>query len=250
MSAPAPASTSPTVIRSHSTSSRPSRGASSDLPHRTRSVAVRSSNSSQPPPQSHYSHSKTPSYDHRPPLNHSALDSVARRDFEASTAARMPSRREPSSERSQERPSTASRTESTRRHQRHSSTQGHQRESTDMAGTVVADRAADSSHSATGNHGPVQPRRRTTITTPTGQWALGKTIGAGSMGKVKLAKNMETGEQVTTSSVHGCQWECYLDTDLPVAGCRQDRPKALDRGASQQPRNRASRSFKGDSDRS
>jgi len=25
---------------------------------------------------------------------------------------------------------------------------------------------------------------------------LGKTIGAGSMGKVKLAKNMETGEQV------------------------------------------------------
>ena len=40
------------------------------------------------------------------------------------------------------------------------------------------------------------PRRRTTITTPTGQWALGKTIGAGSMGKVKLAKNTETGEQV------------------------------------------------------
>lgn len=35
------------------------------------------------------------------------------------------------------------------------------------------------------------------ITTPSGQWALGKTIGAGSMGKVKLAKNMETGEQVS-----------------------------------------------------
>lgn len=41
-----------------------------------------------------------------------------------------------------------------------------------------------------------QPKRRTTITTPSGQWALGKTIGAGSMGKVKLAKNVETGEQV------------------------------------------------------
>lgn len=40
-------------------------------------------------------------------------------------------------------------------------------------------------------------KRRTTITAPaTGQWALGKTIGAGSMGKVKLAKNVETGEQV------------------------------------------------------
>lgn len=42
----------------------------------------------------------------------------------------------------------------------------------------------------------IQPRRRTTITTPTGTWALGKTIGAGSMGKVKIAKNIETGEQV------------------------------------------------------
>ncbi|KAJ5578038.1 uncharacterized protein N7459_007002 [Penicillium hispanicum] len=203
MSAPAPASTSPTVVRSHSTSSRPSRTAASDLPHRTRSVAVRSSNSSQPPPQPHYSHSKTPSYDRRPPSNHAALDSVARRDFEASNAARMPSRREPSSERSRERPSTA-RTESNRRHQRNPSSQGHPRESIDAVGTVAADRTADSAH-ATGTHGSTiasaQPRRRTTITTPTGQWALGKTIGAGSMGKVKLAKHLETGEQVAVKIV-------------------------------------------------
>jgi serine/threonine protein kinase len=47
----------------------------------------------------------------------------------------------------------------------------------------------------------VQPKRRTTITTPSGQWALGKTIGAGSMGKVKLAKNMETSEQVAVKIV-------------------------------------------------
>lgn len=46
-----------------------------------------------------------------------------------------------------------------------------------------------------------QPRRRTTITTPTGHWALGKTIGAGSMGKVKIAKNMETGEQVSCGTL-------------------------------------------------
>lgn len=202
MSAPAPASTSPTVVRSHSTSSRPPRPAQTDLPHRTRSVAVRSSNSSQPPPQNQYSHAKTPSHDRRPPSNYAALDSVARRDFEASNAARMPSRRDPSSERSQERPSTATRTESTRRHQRNPSTQSHQRERSDIVGTAAPDHAADSSQHATGTHGTptaaVQPRRRTTITTPTGQWALGKTIGAGSMGKVKLAKNMETGEQVNT----------------------------------------------------
>jgi hypothetical protein len=46
-----------------------------------------------------------------------------------------------------------------------------------------------------------QPKRRTTVTAPyTGTWALGKTIGAGSMGKVKLAKHNETGEQVCAAS--------------------------------------------------
>lgn len=196
MSAPAPASTSPTVVRSQSTSTRPSRGPPSDLPHRTRSVAVRSSNSSQPPPQS-YSHSKTPSHDRRPPSNYVAPESVARRDFEASNAARLPSRRDPSSERSQERPSTATRTESARRHSRNPSSSARPRESIDMAGTPAQDSATDASQNATAPTASAQPRRRTTITTPKGQWALGKTIGAGSMGKVKLAKNMETGEQVS-----------------------------------------------------
>jgi len=197
MSAPANSST---VVRSHSTSSRPSRAAQSDLPHRTRSVAVRSSNSSQPPPPSHYSHSKTSSHDRRPPSNHAALDNIARRDYEQSNVARMPSRREPSSERSQERPSTATRTDSTRRHSRNPSTQGRRRESMETATAAAPDRGAEASQHATATSGaqvPTQPRRRTTITTPTGQWALGKTIGAGSMGKVKLAKNMETGEQVS-----------------------------------------------------
>lgn len=39
-------------------------------------------------------------------------------------------------------------------------------------------------------------RRRTSITTQTGTWQLGKTIGQGSMGKVKVARNAETGETV------------------------------------------------------
>lgn len=49
----------------------------------------------------------------------------------------------------------------------------------------------------------MQPaKRRTTITAPaTGTWALGKTIGAGSMGKVKLAKHNETGEQVCAAQL-------------------------------------------------
>ena len=44
-------------------------------------------------------------------------------------------------------------------------------------------------------------KRRTTIGAVTGDWSLGKTIGAGSMGKVKLAKNIETGEQVAIKIV-------------------------------------------------
>ncbi|CAG8227252.1 unnamed protein product [Penicillium salamii] len=194
MSAPA---TKAPVVRSHSTSSRPSR-ATSELPHRTRSVAVRPSTTTQPPP-SHSSHSKT-SHDRRPPSNHAQLESVARRDLEASNVARVPSRREASSDRSQERPSTA-RTESTRRHQRNPSTGARQRDSVDM---TPSSNVPETSQNATGSNAAAAtaaPRRRTTITTPTGQWALGKTIGAGSMGKVKLAKNTETGEQVAIKIV-------------------------------------------------
>jgi len=54
------------------------------------------------------------------------------------------------------------------------------------------------------NRAPNQPpnlRRRTTIDATTGHWELGKTIGAGSMGKVKLARNKETGEQVAVKIV-------------------------------------------------
>lgn len=48
----------------------------------------------------------------------------------------------------------------------------------------------------------IPAKRRTTITAPnTGTWALGKTIGAGSMGKVKLAKQQDTGEQAAVKIV-------------------------------------------------
>lgn len=46
-------------------------------------------------------------------------------------------------------------------------------------------------------HSGRQGRSRTVIPAQTGHWMLGKTIGAGSMGKVKLAKRAEGGEEVT-----------------------------------------------------
>ncbi|RHZ44988.1 putative serine/threonine protein kinase Kin1 [Aspergillus thermomutatus] len=213
MSTSIPASASPTVIRSHSTSSRPHghRPPASDLPHRTRSVAVRPSTASQSyqSHQSNHSYSKSQSHDRRPPSNQAVFDTIARRDFEGSRGTHSTSsHRDHSKEQSRERPSSAHRTDSSpNKHQRNLSVQGHQRDSIDMAsaGPVVAEPVSAPPQAASGSHlhpsASVQPKRRTTITTPSGQWALGKTIGAGSMGKVKLAKNMETGEQVAVKIV-------------------------------------------------
>ncbi|KAL1862175.1 Serine/threonine-protein kinase [Paecilomyces lecythidis] len=201
MSTAASSPLTPAVVRSHSTSSRSHShhhpGPSSDLPHRTRSVAAR------PPPSysnsHHRSNSRSGSYDRRSVANPAALDNVARRDFETSNVARPPSsRRDPSRDRSQDRSSTAYRNGS---YHRNSSRQSYPRNSVDMAaaGPVAMEAAPPSAPPVPAN--AAQPRRRTTITTPTGHWALGKTIGAGSMGKVKIAKNMETGEQVAIKIV-------------------------------------------------
>lgn len=57
-------------------------------------------------------------------------------------------------------------------------------------------------HAYANHQPPPTPKRRTTITAPhTGTWALGKTVGAGSMGKVKLAKHQESGEHVAVKIV-------------------------------------------------
>jgi hypothetical protein len=53
---------------------------------------------------------------------------------------------------------------------------------------------ADAPHHAAASS--KQTRSRTTIPTQSGKWILGKTIGAGSMGKVKLARKEDGSEQV------------------------------------------------------
>ncbi|THC88460.1 hypothetical protein EYZ11_012093 [Aspergillus tanneri] len=73
------------------------------------------------------------------------------------------------------------------------------------AAPVVTEAAAPPPQAAPGSRlhpmNSVQSKRRTMITTPSGQWTLGKTLGAGSMGKVKVGKNVETGEQVAVKIV-------------------------------------------------
>ncbi|KAF2856190.1 serine/threonine protein kinase-like protein Kin1 [Plenodomus tracheiphilus IPT5] len=150
----------PTVARSSSTSRR-----SVDRPQRAQSTTARPSGHAQTRHQQ------------------SALNNVARRDYEQSNVAQDPHAR-----RSEE----PARNDASRR--------GHSRYASDASTTS----AMPSNGVAADGRGqvPANTKRRTTITAPsTGTWALGKTIGAGSMGKVKLAKHQETGEQVAVKIV-------------------------------------------------
>ncbi|KAB5566625.1 CAMK/CAMKL/KIN1 protein kinase [Coniochaeta sp. 2T2.1] len=102
---------------------------------------------------------------------------------------------------SKDRPPSASRTDQASQPQRRNSQRSTNSRNPDMAtsannaGPAPAPHTGPDARSAaagTQKHG----RTRTTIPTQSGKWILGKTIGAGSMGKVKLAKKEDSNEQV------------------------------------------------------
>jgi hypothetical protein len=151
---------SPSVVRNPSARRAPPQASPSDRPHRSQSSAARPSNSRHP----------------------QGLNNVAAHDWEQSNVANNHVRRSESKDRAAPTPT---RTESSRR--------SHARYASD-ASTASA---MPPNGVTAGQVQPAATKRRTNITAPsTGTWALGKTIGAGSMGKVKLAKHCETGEQV------------------------------------------------------
>ena len=83
----------------------------------------------------------------------------------------------------------------------HSRTQSRYADQPTPAPSANGTAATEHSRSTTNTHNTPNLRRRTTIDATTGHWELGKTIGAGSMGKVKLARNKETGEHVAVKIV-------------------------------------------------
>jgi hypothetical protein len=177
----ATSATSPTVVRSHTTAHahhyRPN--ASEATPQRTRSTATR-------PSHQGYTRSRSNSR------------SYSRDDYEKSTTQprASSSRRSSSQDRVNDDPPPPPYPGPSRR-------ETPRRNDVDRRQAAADGRPHASHHLAAAPNGvslASQPKRRTTISTPTGQWALGKTIGAGSMGKVKLAKNIETGEQVRLAS--------------------------------------------------
>ena len=194
-------SASPTITRSHSTRQASYEPSSVNRPTGAQSSATKPTISSL---NSHRSTSRTYTHDATLPSHPVALANVARRDLETSNVG-QPSSCQRSS--SRDRPSESRqyhRSDSGRAHHRTHSRPGSSRNSTEMSAATTAvpngattpvqaentvERPVPTSHVSSG-------KRRTSIQTQTGTWALGKTIGQGSMGKVKLAKNLETGEQV------------------------------------------------------
>ncbi|EEP81065.1 hypothetical protein UREG_05907 [Uncinocarpus reesii 1704] len=178
---------SPVVVRnpaaSHPHSSyRPP----SDLPQRTRSSGAPSTKHSHSRSQSGpRSHGYDRSASHKGPSN-----SLARRDYQPSSTAHSNSTRRSSSRDRTQDHNLPYRTDS--RSHRRTSKPSYSRNSAEMTGpnAAVADgyAAGRTSHNPPPNSSGItnQTRRRTTITTSSGQWALGKTIGAGSMGKVAV----------------------------------------------------------------
>ncbi|KAF2761723.1 protein kinase kin1 [Pseudovirgaria hyperparasitica] len=185
MSSTAPSS--PAIVR-NSPSSR-----HGDRPLRTHSTATRPSTSSTATP--HRSLSQSHSHTHSNSASHHPnLTNVARRDFEQTNIAQQPAQRASS----RERTTAPGRNDSTRSSHNTGSRHGHARYASDVSATTNGISGAGSSSRT---QGQTSRGRRTTIEAATGVWALGKTIGAGSMGKVKLAKNVETGEQVAVKIV-------------------------------------------------
>lgn len=193
---------SPTLIRSSSRRQQ-AYTATPDRPHRSSSTTSKPATN-----PSGVSRAISQSQARQASSQQPPLVETARRDYEASNVVRTPSSRRSSSRDRSHPVTTMKRSESTR-DSRHTPTRpGHSRHSSHMS-TTVAVAAIANGASAAGSSPAGKPqadaathgngsstKRRTTITAQTGQWTLGKTIGAGSMGKVKLAKNLETGEQV------------------------------------------------------
>ncbi|KAI1343018.1 hypothetical protein F5Y15DRAFT_371773 [Xylariaceae sp. FL0016] len=181
--------------RSNSTRSRPTSSShnSNNLPHRSASASHH-----QP---THRQHSRQSSSATRP-----VQDILPHQDYETSNVAHQSKRSS-----SKDRPPPVPRgTDSRGVHRRSStrSTHAHNHHSSnnhgDMAGATTAannagpaavppvmQAAADARAT-----GAKQRTSRTSIPTQSGKWILGKTIGAGSMGKVKLAHKEHATEQV------------------------------------------------------
>ncbi|CAD6446266.1 729be0f0-a69a-4062-8245-24753447cfb3 [Sclerotinia trifoliorum] len=167
------------------------RSHNNSIPSRSQSTRVKSSTTDSP--QRSHSHS----HHHRPSSRHAALEeSIPQANYETANVAQQ------SRKISSRDGPTPSRHESTRSATSNHRSTHHSRRSNDMA-TAAASGGGPApvvtpQESRNAAH---RGKSRTTIPAQSGNWILGKTIGQGSMGKVKLARQAEGGEQVAVKIV-------------------------------------------------
>lgn len=203
--ATSPPTTMSTAISSPPESAHPSssRAPSYALPSRSQSTRSRPSTSAAPatlPPlphraASHHQGSRQASSSGRP-----AHDILPHEEYANETTNVAAARQQSKRSDSRDRPPTASRTESASQPQRRNSQRsanGRSNGQPDMATSANNPGPAPVSHGSSAAGAQKHGRSRTTIPTQSGKWILGKTIGAGSMGKVKLAKKEDSNEQVS-----------------------------------------------------
>lgn len=201
--------TSPPTAMSTAISSPPepahpsaSRAPSYQLPSRSQSTRSRPPASSAPataPPlphraASHHQGSRQASSSGRP-----AHDIIPHEEYANETTNVAAARQHSKRSNSRDRPPSASRPESASQPQRRNSqrsTNGRSSGQPDMTTSANNPGPVPVSHGGAAAGAQKHGRSRTTIPTQSGKWILGKTIGAGSMGKVKLAKKEDSSEQV------------------------------------------------------
>ncbi|KIL93377.1 camk camkl kin1 protein kinase [Fusarium avenaceum] len=154
-------------------------------------------NSHLPPHHNHHQRTSSSARSHQP-------QPVPQNDYESSRLASKANATHQRTSSKDQQPSPARGPDPSRAHRRSSerSKNNHHNPQPDMAPSA----SAPSNGAGNGNagHADAPPRTstskharsRTVIPTQSGKWMLGKTIGAGSMGKVKLARKEDGSEQV------------------------------------------------------
>lgn len=174
-------SVSPTTVERNTSR----RSHNNTIPGRSQSTRVRSTTADSP--------QRSHSHHHRVSSRHGAIEEPIPQANYETTNVTQSSRRTSSRE-----GPPPSRHESTR------SATHHSRHPNDMA-TAAANGGGPAPvvTPQDSRHATYRGKSRTTIPAASGNWILGKTIGQGSMGKVKLARKAEGGEQVIFLCLRG-----------------------------------------------
>lgn len=189
----ATASAPPSAVEAQGKSRREGQGSSRrdsqsyTNPSRTQSTRSRPSAAVPSPVRAHSSSSR--------PTSRRVDELLPQQDYETTNVAQ--STRKRSTDRSNH-----TRTDSTRSGHTRSSSRHHP--TSDMTSSGGSNAAGPAPVVVPSEQKPSsrQGRSRTVIPAQTGNWILGKTIGSGSMGKVKLARRVEGPEEVSGTMAH------------------------------------------------